>query len=54
MPAERESGDVHRAFEDATDVVSRPDLRDEVHQAFINAGVTTSTRRTDTCPGANP
>ena len=47
-------GDVHRAFEDATDNIFRPDLRDEVHQAFIDAGVTTSKRRTDTCPGANP
>ena len=29
-------------------------LPDEVHQAFIDAGVTTSKRRTATCPGANP
>jgi hypothetical protein len=54
LPARREFGDVHRAFEDATDLTAQPELRDEVHQAFIDAGVTTSKRRTDTCPGANP
>jgi hypothetical protein len=35
-------------------LTAQPELRDEVHQAFIDAGVTTSKRRTDTCPGANP
>jgi Zn-dependent metalloprotease len=54
LPARREFGDVHRAFEDATDLSGHPEFRDEVHQAFIDAGVTTTKRRTDTCPGANP
>jgi hypothetical protein len=53
LPARREFGDVHQAFEDATDVTGRPELRDAVHKAFIDAGVTTSKRRTDTCPGAS-
>jgi hypothetical protein len=49
LPAKRTFGGVHTAFENAADFIGRSDLRDEIHDAFIAAGVKTSSTRESTC-----
>jgi hypothetical protein len=49
LPAKRTFGAVHAAFETAADFIGRPDLRDEIHDAFISAGVKTNATRESAC-----
>jgi hypothetical protein len=60
LPAKRTFGSVHTAFEDsATAIINSTNpapssLKQTVHDAFADVGVTTAKTRTSTCPGSQP